>query len=165
MIKTLFVIFLLSLSLCSLGQDGRCSAKSEHRQFDFWVGDWDVLDDDQKVAESSIQRIIDGCVIYENYTQADGYTGKSFNFYDSHLRKWRQTWVDANGMASEFVGEFKEGVLRYEGESHFPDGKKALRRMTFFRLETDRVRQYSEISRDDGKTWHPHYDLIYVRKE
>ena len=174
MIKTLFAILLLYLPLFSYAQQQDtqtketvakpCTTKQEHRQFDFWVGEWDVLQDQQKVAESSIRRIIEDCVIYENYTQADGYTGKSFNFYDNHLRKWRQTWVDANGMASEFAGEFKEGALRYEGESHFPDGRKALRRMTFFSLGADRVRQYSEISRDDGKTWHPHYDLLYVRK-
>jgi hypothetical protein len=138
--------------------------KAEHRQFDFWVGEWDVLSQNEKIAESSIQQIIGDCVIYENYSQADRYMGKSFNFYDSHLRKWRQTWVDANGMVSEFAGEFKEGALRYEGESHFPDGRKAKRKMTFFNLGPDRVRQLSEISRDDGKTWTAHYDLLYVRK-
>jgi hypothetical protein len=171
---TLLTLFLfLRLTCFSEGQQNQtkesiakpCSVKPQHRQFDFWVGEWDVTSDNQKVAESSIQRIIDDCVIYENYSQADGYSGKSFNFYDTHLGKWRQTWVDANGMASEFTGEVKDGALRYEGESHFPDRKKALRRMTFFNLGPDRVRQYSEISRDNGKTWQPHYDLLYVRKK
>ena len=175
LMRTMLFLFLLLLAAPALAQDQEnqametaakpCGKKAEHRQFDFWIGEWDVLFQNQRVAESSIQLIIGDCVIFENYSQADGYTGKSFNFYDTHLRKWRQTWVDANGLASEFAGEFKNGALHYEGESHFPDGKKAMRRMTFFNLGPDRVRQLSEISRDDGKTWNPHYDLLYVRKK
>jgi hypothetical protein len=140
-----------------------CSSKAEHRDFDFWLGEWDVFSGDKK--ESSIQPIIGRCVIYENYQQKDGYSGKSFNFYDRHLHQWRQTWVDVSGMASEFAGSFQEGGIRYEGESHYPDGKKALRRMTLLPLTQNRVRQSSEISRDNGKTWEPLYDLLYVRKQ
>jgi hypothetical protein len=142
-----------------------CQAKPEHRQFDFWVGEWDVLQAEKKIAESSIQEIIETCVIFENYNEMDGYTGKSVNFYDVHLGKWRQTWIDAQGMVSEFSGELKDEAMRFQGESHYPDGTKSLRRLTFFKIDSDRVRQYSEISRDDGKTWNPHYELFYVRKK
>ena len=142
-----------------------CKQKPEHRQFDFWIGEWDVFSGEERVGESSIQQIIESCVIYENYSQKDGYTGKSFNFFDPHLQKWRQTWVDLRGMVSEFQGEAKQSTLLLEGESHYPDGSRALRRMTFTPLGSDRVRQSSEISRDEGKTWKPHYDLTYIRKK
>ena len=118
-----------------------------------------------KVAESSIQRIIGGCVIYENYSQAGGYIGKSFNFYDSNLKKWRQTWVDATGNVSEFVGEFKDNAMHYEGESHLQDGTRVLRKMIVYNLGPDRVRQYSERSTDGGKTWATIYDFTYERKK
>lgn len=118
-----------------------------------------------KVAESSIQRIVGGCVIYENYSQADGYSGKSFNFYDSNLKKWRQTWVDVAGNVSEFAGEFKEGAMYYEGESHLKDGSRVLRKMIVYNVGPDRVRQYSERSTDGGKTWNIAYDFIYERKK
>ena len=49
-------------------------------------------------------------MIYENYSQADGYSGKSFNFYDQALKKWRQTWVDAGGNVTDLVGELKDGA-------------------------------------------------------
>jgi len=144
---------------------GPCSVKAEYKQFDFWVGEWDVTDKEKKVATSSIQRIVDGCIVFENYFQLDGYTGKSFNFFDAALKKWRQTWVDRSGNVSEFVGEYKEGALRFEGESHRNDGSKVLRRMTIFDQGPERVRQYSERSVDGGKTWSVTYDFIYVRKK
>jgi len=41
----------------------------------------------------------------------------------------------------------------------------AVRRLTFFDLGPDRVRQYSEISKDGEKTWTTEYDLDYRRKK
>jgi tetratricopeptide (TPR) repeat protein len=141
-----------------------CAYQEEYRQFDFWVGEWMVTSDGQEVATSSIQRIVKSCIIFENYTQADGFVGKSFNFFDANLHKWRQTWVDGTGRVSEFVGEYKDGAIRFEGESHLQDGTKVLRRMMLFDLGKDRVRQFSEASTDEGKTWHATYDFIYTRR-
>jgi hypothetical protein len=142
-----------------------CPAKVEYRQFDFWLGEWDVTDNGQKIATSSIQNILGGCVVFENYSQADGYTGKSFNFYDAGLGQWRQTWVDAFGNVSEFAGEFREGAMRYEGESHRSNGLKVLRKMILTKLDADHVRQYSERSLDGGKTWTVAYDYLYTRRK
>ncbi len=142
-----------------------CLTDAQHKQFDFWVGEWDVTASGQTIATSSIQRIIDSCVIFENYTQANGYNGKSLNFYDAVLGKWRQTWVDGTGTVGEFVGEYKDGAIHYEGESHRKDGRKILRKMIFSSLGADKVRQYSEASTDGGKTWKATFDLIYIRKK
>jgi tetratricopeptide (TPR) repeat protein len=142
-----------------------CLGQPQHKEFDYWVGEWNVTSQGTKVADSSIQRIIDGCVIYENYSQANGFTGKSFNFYDSALSKWRQTWVDSAGNVSEFVGEYKAGAMHYEGESHLKDGSRVLRKMIVYNLSADRIRQYSERSTDGGKTWTVAYDFTYERKK
>jgi tetratricopeptide (TPR) repeat protein len=141
-----------------------CMFQAEHRQFDFWVGEWTVQNaQGQQVGTSSIQRIENGCVILENWTAGPNATGKSINFYDATLRKWRQTWADSVGGVSEFAGEFKDSALRFEGESHTPAGTRILRRLTFFNLGPDRVRQFSEASTDGGKTWSVNYDFIYTR--
>ena len=142
-----------------------CLYQAEHKQFDFWIGEWNVQNaQGQAVGTSRIERIESGCIILENWSDVQGGTGKSLNFYDANLHKWRQTWADNVGGVSEFSGEYKDGAIRYEGESHTPDGTKILRRLTFFNLGPDKVRQYSEASMDDGKTWHSNYDFTYIRK-
>lgn len=142
-----------------------CLHKPEYKQFDFWLGQWSVMQGDQETATNIIQRQVESCIILENYTQSDGYNGKSVNFFDSSLGKWRQTWVDCLGNVGEFIGQFKDGAMQFEGETHQANGTKVLRRLTFYNLGPDKVRQYSEASTDGGKTWNPHYDITYIRKK
>ncbi len=141
-----------------------CKYEAKSREFDFWIGEWDVSAKGQKMATSSIQLILGSCVIFENYTNG-AYTGKSFNYFDAATGKWHQTWVDAVGGSIEFSGEFKDGAMRFEGESHQINGTKSLQRMTFTPLEKDKVRQLGETSTDGGKTWSVSYDLLYERKK
>ena len=148
---------------CATAAEFPCESRAESRQFDFWIGEWTVMDGSRAIAVSRIEKAASGCIVVESYSQLDGFSGKSINFYDPLLRKWRQTWADSAGNASEFAGEFREQAMRFEGESH-RGGERILRRMTFTLLGGGEVRQYSEMSRDDGKTWVPHYDLRYVRK-
>ena len=57
-------------------------AAPEHRQFDFWVGYWDVYPTAQpetKVANSLIERLYGGCTIGENWRSANS-TGGSASF-------------------------------------------------------------------------------------
>ena len=117
------------------------------------------------VGASSVQLILGDCVVFENWTGAGGSTGKSFNLYDAHTRKWKQTWVDDRGGMLEFTGEFKDGAMRYTGESLAQDGKPVIDRLTFFPLAEGRVRQLWEQSADKGKTWNIVFDGTYVRKK
>jgi hypothetical protein len=142
-----------------------CDARAENHHLDFWLCDWDVYADGQKVAESSIQRLAGSCAILESYAQADGYSGKSINFYDPALRTWRQTWVDGIGTVSEFTGQLKDGAMLLEGRTHTRDGKEILRKMRLDATEPGRVRQYSERSGDGGRSWSTAYDFVYVRRE
>ena len=53
-----------------------CTA-SEYRQFDFWIGDWDVFDSTSAapVAHVVVDRILDGCALREDYQGANGTRG------------------------------------------------------------------------------------------
>lgn len=136
--------------------------RAPFREFDFWLGEWRVTAGGKMVATSRIESILGGCVILESYEDPSGYRGQSFNFYDSHLKKWRQTWVDTSGSVSEFSGIVRDGAMRYEGETH-RQGRRILRRMTVSNQGRDRVRQSSEHSADEGKTWAIAYDFVYLR--
>ncbi|HEX5707295.1 MAG TPA: tetratricopeptide repeat protein [Pyrinomonadaceae bacterium] len=142
-----------------------CAFQPEYRQFDFWVGEWDVTVSGQPAGTNSIQSIIDGCVIFENWAGAGGGTGKSFNFYDPAIGKWRQVWVGSNGRAVDFFGEYKDGQMRYTGESAGPNGAKIQQRMTFFNVAPGSVRQLWEQSTDGGKTWTVAFDGTYARRK
>src|SRR4051812_30997676 len=75
-----------------------CTAP-EYRQFDFWAGDWDVFDADAatKVAHVRVDRILDGCVLREEYEDTNGLKGQSLSSYDASKKLWQQTWVTNRG--------------------------------------------------------------------
>jgi tetratricopeptide (TPR) repeat protein len=88
-----------------------CRYSQEARQFDFWIGEWDVKNNQgQPAGKSKIEMMLGDCVIFENWTSAapQVYSGKSFNLYNSATKKWMQTWVDNKGGVMEFIGgEYK----------------------------------------------------------
>jgi tetratricopeptide (TPR) repeat protein len=142
-----------------------CSFAPEYKQFDFWVGEWNVENNGQQAGINRIERILDGCVLLENWTSARGGTGKSFNFYDAATGKWQQTWVDSTGNVLNLHGVYKDNALRFSGETRTQSGVKTMHRLTFFNLGPERVRQLWEQSTDDGKTWNVFWDGTYTRKQ
>lgn len=142
-----------------------CMYSEGARQFDFWVGEWDVFNPQgQKAGTSSIQQFAEGCGVLENWTSTLGGSGKSINFYDPAAERWYQYWMGANGSPARYAGVYKDGAMRYEGEPP-SGGNKTRTRLTFFNLDANTVRQLAEQSSDDGKTWTTTYDLKYVRRK
>jgi len=150
--------------LKKVDQNAHPCERSEFRNFDFWVGEWDVTAAGSPAGSSSIQKILNNCVILENYSSVSGYAGKSFNSYDPHTTEWTQYWIDNAGASVEFHGKYADGQLVYESDSVNPDGAKIHRKMTFVKLSENQVRQFSVQTQDGGKTWTPEYDLLYTRK-
>ena len=142
----------------------------EFRQFDFWLGDWDVVStaDGTGTGSSHIASEMGGCVIWENWTSGggSGYFGKSYNTYNVNLHRWEQYWVDNSAGTMFFHGDLKDGVMDYwTDEVPQPNGDKLLRHLQFFNLSPDKVRQLSQGSTDGGKSWHVEYDLTYQRRK
>ena len=144
-----------------------CMYSEQNRQLDFWVGEWDVFNPQgQKVGTSVIERVSVGCAILENWSAGvGGGSGKSLNFYDPRVSKWFQHWMGGDGTPQQYSGVFKDNAMRYESEGVMPDGKKIMRRLTFFNLDAGTVRQLAEDSPDEGKTWRVLYDFKYVRRK
>jgi hypothetical protein len=142
-----------------------CNAP-EHRQFDFWVGTWDVKDPQGTIeGVNIIERDLKGCLLIERWTAQDGSRGQSVNFYDMSVRRWRQTWVDESGRIIYYEGSLSEdGSMRLEGELVLRDGTRLQSRMRFIPEAPDRVRQIIENSSDGGRSWQPWFDGIYHRQ-
>ena len=145
-----------------------CSVDPKAREFDFWIGEWDVKDTQSGVlvGHNSIQLILGDCVIFENWTNTQGRGGKSFNVYNKDKGFWQQTWIDDRGDVTEYEhGFLKEGALQFvAGPKKVPEGEQ-ITRMTFFDQGPDQVRQFIETSTNGGKGWTPLYDLTYTRKK
>jgi len=172
--------FILLLLFCCSGvfsfaqtaQKNICS-DPVYRQFDFWLGEWEAFGPNgQKAGDSKISLILDSCVILEEWTSAAvnsgiRYAGKSFNTYNAATKQWQQTWVDNVGGSNEYLlGKFEDKKIIYRS-SMFPISKDtmAIRKMTFTNLSPVKLRQYGEISRDNGVSWTTEYDLEYRRKK
>ncbi|MCI0706733.1 MAG: hypothetical protein L0Y80_04505 [Ignavibacteriae bacterium] len=142
-----------------------CKDSPEFRQFDFWIGEWEVRNPKGvKVGESNIQLIIADCVIFENWTGAGGGSGKSFNVYNAATKKWQQFWVGSGGGVLEFSGGLNGNKMEYTAQSTSKDGNVIHHRMTYFNNPDKTVRQLWENSTDGGKQWTVAFDGLYVRK-
>jgi tetratricopeptide (TPR) repeat protein len=141
-----------------------CRFAPEFRQFDFWLGEWDVHDPEGKrLARSSVQLILDDCVLFENY-DADGYEGKSFSTWDRDSKSWQQRWIDNGGAMRDLRGALVDGAMVLERDSTLPDGRPARTRMSYSKIDGDRVRQRIEVSTDGSKSWSTAWEGIYVRR-
>ncbi|HJU56214.1 MAG TPA: hypothetical protein VJ715_16650, partial [Pyrinomonadaceae bacterium] len=141
-----------------------CKAKPEFRQFDFWIGEWDAKNTQGvTVGSSSIQLILNQCIIFENWSTPIS-SGKSFNVFNSSDNKWHQAWVDDKGNFTHYIGEFQDGKMILVAEN-IAGGKKTLAKMTFSKLPGGDVRQFGENSADEGKTWTTTFDFTYTRKK
>ena len=145
-------------------QQTPCSAP-EYRQFDFWLGDWDVFNPDgDLVGTNSIRRIYGGCALEERWQSAGQHSGASFNIYNVQRKQWHQTWVDSGGLLLQLDGSFNDGKMVLSGETMGRNGARVLNRITWESTGPGRVRQLWESSTDGGTTWSVAFDGTYVRQ-
>jgi hypothetical protein len=141
-----------------------CSAP-EHRQFDFWVGAWDVYrtGSDEIVARSLIEKLYGDCAIRESWSPFSLNAGGSLSNYVPREHGWRQTWLDSYNARVEFAGGLEDDRMVLTGlwrDAGGP-GKDQLTRMRWWKEAGGTVRQTGEISVDGGKSWAPSFDFTY----
>jgi len=142
---------------------GACDAR-EHRQFDFWLGEWNVRTPDGKLAGvNSISGEYGGCVLHERYSTDRGYGGESLNVYDAARKTWHQTWVDSSGTLLLLEGGLRGRSMVLEGQTVGVDGQLTKHRITWTPNSDGSVRQHWEST--DGKgQWSTAFDGTYSRK-
>jgi hypothetical protein len=147
-----------------------CASNPRMREFDFWIGEWDVYvtgTTTPKIGHSLIQNVAGECLILENWTALGPVpnTGKSMNYFDTVSQAWEQVWMGSGGGLNKFVkGKYEDGAMRFIFTQPNPGGKPLQGRFTFFNLGPDKVRQFKETSTDDGNTWQAVYDFTYIRR-
>lgn len=125
------------------------------RQFDFWIGDWTVTQPDGTPAGTNrIEKILNGCVLMENWSGSSGSIGKSFNQYDWQAKTWRQTWVDGAGQRLDLEGGMDGDRMVLRGERPRRRGEGTVLSEVSWTPKADgSVVQHWRSSTDGGKTW------------
>ncbi|MDJ1141586.1 hypothetical protein QNI24_15165 [Marinicella sp. X102] len=149
-----------------------CLFNEKYRQFDFWLGQWEVYTQPDKkglmAGTNSITRSEDGCLIREQWISASGNTGFSMNYFNGITEQWVQRWV-SNGVVIEYAGGLVqlqdreamrlEGKIYYESKQQNPQIKDF--RGTWSQLNDGVVQQFFEESNDGGNSWYPWFNGYY----
>ena len=168
--KSLLFLSLLSVvTINAQNQQKPCSAP-ESSQFDFWIGEWECTWVDAKGGKhkgtNSIRKILDSCVIEENFDGNPGtqLVGKSHSVYSTQQEKWFQTWVDNSGGYLDFEGDMIDNKMILSRTVNLEDGASFIQRMVWYNITENKFDWNWERSDDNGETWTTNWKLHYRRK-
>lgn len=132
---------------------------SPYRDFDFWIGTWEVRSPDGALAGTNrITSEESGCLLVERWTSASGGTGQSYNFVDRDTGDWRQVWVSTGATINYSGGLDADGAMILEGRiGYLPGSDNNGRFRGKWTLREDGTveqvfHQYSEDT-DEWKSW------------
>ena len=130
-------------------------------QFDFWLGEWNVIWGEDGKGTNHIERILDGRIIQENFIAPDLH-GMSVSSYDPERGLWCQTWVDNNGTYLDFTGKFEDNRMILSRDA-IVKGQACKQRMVWYDIQENRLEWNWERSDDNGKSWRVLWQIHYTR--
>jgi hypothetical protein len=99
-----------------------CSANSESRQLDFWLGDWTVTYPGMPGSANSIVSLtLDKCLLNEMWDGGKGHSGENLFAYSSDDKSWHGMFADNQGRVHVFEGKVANGSAEFTGLSRGPD--------------------------------------------
>ncbi len=136
----------------------RLCTRGPHRQFDFWLGHYDLVNPDgSAVGTDAIEREVGGCLITEEFAGTGGIRGRSLNAYDRPTGQWLQTFISELATNFRLNGGIVGDQMVMTGPRLFPlpDGSffPFVERITWTPLMGDVVNQLFEASFDGGETY------------
>lgn len=150
-------------------------ASAEFREFDFWIGDWDVtqhiLQPDgswlELPARTQVSASPDGCVLTEHWSgrvqffwegmqEPETMWGFSVRRFDPAAHTWAIYWMDQRSPQFQppHIGGFDNGAGAFYRDFEV-DGQPRRTRITFAPPNAGRVDWELAISADNGATWTP----------
>ncbi|GEM_PF-849645 len=165
------LILLLSSSLLQAQFPNQLTLPKD-REFDFWIGEWDVnlriqqpdkQWKDQIKSKAKIYSVNDGRAILElwNDQRPQGIKGFSLRYYDFTREKWVLwlNWPGRNSSGlSSLSGEFRHG----RGEFFAGQGD-TLTRYSFSDISPYYLRWDDAFTKDGGKTWTHGWIMEFTR--
>lgn len=142
-----------------------CESIPQARQFDFWLGRWEVRQPDGTlVGYNNITRRDGGCTIHEQWEGVAGSSGTSLSFYVPSREQWRQVWVGSGATLIDMTGGIIDDEMRMEGTIEYSDQNRVVAfRGAWTRSPDGRVRQRLEQFDLANNTWSLWFDGFYRR--
>jgi len=139
----------------------------EFRQFDFWLGQWNLTWSDSGSGTNNITQELDSCVIMEHFDSAPSGTfrGYSVSTYNLATQQWQQTWVDNSGGYLDFVGGMVGDSMILSREAVDKKGNDFLQRMVWYNITPDSLDWSWQRSNAAGEPWQELWNIHYVRKQ
>ncbi len=162
----LFTLLLANAALAQAPKPIDCETSPERRQFDFWLGEWEVTDEagEKTLGHNTIGKRENGCYVFEAWRSAGGGTGSSMNYYDPTLGKWHQLWLDGGYSIIKTAGGIVDGAMVMTGTIHYLEaGTTHPFRGTWTPLPDGRVRQFFEQADEEGN-WQAWFNGYYRKK-
>ena len=134
-----------------------CSS-AEHRQFDFWLGEWNVTQGDKPAGRNIIRSILNGCAISEEWSGTGGFKGNSLNFYNADTKRWHQTWIDSQGQSLVLEGQLEAGSMTLQSVAA---DSMPRHRITWTPMPDKSVRQLWQVRDTPESDWRTLFDGKY----
>ena len=173
LLVTAAILVLTVNDLTLLGQSSTITdqwSSEKHREFDFWIGEWDVnlrmiqpdnTWKDSVKAKTKIYSILDGKAILELW-DSKPIKGFSVRYYDPQQKKWilYLNWPsNSRSSIGSLSGNFRHG----RGEFFTRQGNGSISRYTFCDITKNSLRWDDAFSKDNGKTWTNNWIMEFTR--
>jgi hypothetical protein len=147
-----------------------CSA-AEYRQFDFKLGDFEVVVAEgtpgtaagTPAGKATVESILSGCMLVEHWYGTSGRDGRAHYYFERAAKRWHLLIVFDDGEVLQLRGRWTGKAMVFMGHGRF-ESFQGLHRMTWSPLPQGGVRQFWEISRDNGATWKTDFVAMYQRR-
>ncbi|TXN38300.1 hypothetical protein FVB32_08395 [Flagellimonas hymeniacidonis] len=162
------IVFFFAANLIIAQHSPGCSSQS-YALMDYWVGDWNVYENDELVGTNSIEKIVDGCAVLENWKSKFGQPGLSLFYIDNKTKTWKQIWVTGQSnkpwgqKEKSLIYHKKDSLLIFQG-SYVVKQENYLDRTLLLKQSDTEVLQTIQISKDGGLTWETTFNAFYKRK-
>lgn len=167
-------------TLSSRSPESLHCTEPEARSFDFWIGEWDVLNRNRRPdgvefhptgrATDKVHTVVGGCAVVEHWRgDATGryVLGFSIRAYDPRSEEWviALLWP-TTGVPSfgELRGGFRHGRGQFSHERFLADGDTVINRFVFSDIRPESLRWENGTSRDNGRSWVGHWIMEFTRR-
>jgi len=149
------------------------------RQFDFWVGEWDIKNrmfQGEDIgwfiwpSQAIIESAAGGDAIVEFWNSLDelhDIVGFSMRWYDEEAEEWVivLNWPQKSGSFSRMVGKFEDGVGEFYLPGFWEEKRQKGYRYTFSKATPTSLQWDQAVTEDGGETWKTTWIMEWTRRD